>query len=117
MTTYTIAQEVIGKNQSAIVIFTRGEHFSFDAAGNGSTGKWVVDPEIVEEVEKVIIYLRRTNELVNRIYLGNYAGLRHSDLPKRYIIRFSKLQEIGITDSNWTEFANAGQNPVSYVNG
>ena len=48
MKIYKTANEVIAKKQSAIVIFTHGEHFSYDAAGNGSTGKWVVDPEIVE---------------------------------------------------------------------
>lgn len=117
MKTYKIANEVISNNQSAIVIFTHGEHFSYDAAGNGSTGKWVVDPETVEEVDKVIIYLRRESESINRIFLGNYAGSRASDIPKRHIIRFSKLQEVGTTDSNWTEFASAGQNPISYVYG
>ncbi|MCG2787230.1 MAG: HNH endonuclease [Anaerolineae bacterium] len=115
MTTYKTAQEVIGKNQSAVVIFTHGEHFISDPAGNGSTGKWVIDPGTVEEVDKVIIYLRRENETVNRIFLGNYSGLRSSDIPKRHIIRFSRLQEVGTTTSNWTEFASAGQNPVSYV--
>jgi len=115
MTTYKTAQEVIGNDQSAVVIFTHGEHFIYDPAGNGSTGKWVVDPETVEEVDKVIIYLRRGNESINRIFLGTYAGLRSSDIPKRHIIRFSRLQEVGTTKSNWTEFASAGQNPVSYV--
>jgi len=94
-----------------------GEHFVFDALGNGSTGKWVVDPENVEAIDKVIIYLRRNDEALNRIFLGNYAGLRRADLPKRYIIRFSKLQEVGTTDVNWPEFANSSQNPVSYVMG
>ena len=117
MTTYSTANEIIAKNKSAIVIFTHGEHFSYDAAGNGSTGNWVVDPKTVEEVDQVIIYLRRKDATTNRIFLGNYAGLRASDIPKRHIIRFSKLQEIGTTDSNWTEFASAGQNPVSYVYG
>jgi len=117
MTIYQTAQEVIGQNQSAVVIFTRGEHFSFDALGNGSTGKWVLDPETVEEVEKVIIYLRRENETTNRIFLGNYAGLRPASIPKRHIIRFNRLQEVGTTNANWMEFASAGQNPVSYVYG
>jgi hypothetical protein len=79
MNTYKQASEIIERNQSAIVIFTRGEHFSFDADGNGSTGKWVVAPEHVDEVDKVIIYLRRDDETVNRIYLGNYAGVRPSE--------------------------------------
>lgn len=117
MQTYKTASEVLAPRQSAIVVFTHGEHFSFDSLGNGSTGKWVVDPENVEEVDKVIVYLRRDEEMLNRIFVGNYAGLRQSDLPKRHIIRFSKLQEVGTTDVNWPEFANSGQNPISYVMG
>jgi hypothetical protein len=117
MATYKTAREVINPNQSAVVVFTHGEHLSFDALGNGSTGNWVVDPENVEDVDKVIIYLRRGDEMVNRIFLGNYAGLRKADIPKRHIIRFARLQEIGTTDANWPEFANSGQNPISYVMG
>ena len=117
MENFKTAREVIAKNQMAVIVFTHGEHFSYDAAGNGSTGKWVVDPETVDEVDKVIIYMRENNETVNRVFLGNYAGTRPCDIPKRRFIRFTNLKEIGTTESNWLEFANAGQNPVSYVNG
>jgi len=117
MTIYQTAREVIGQNQSAVVIFTRGEHFLFNALGNGSTGKWVLDPETVEEIDRVIIYLRRADEALNRIYLGNYAGVRLSDLPNRRVVRFSALREVGTTQANWPEFAGAGQNPISYVYG
>ena len=114
---YKQASDVIEKNQSAVVIFTRGEHFVLDSAGNGSSGKWVLDPETVKEVDKVIIYLRRDYENVNRIFLGNFAGLRASNLPDRYVIRFTGLKEVGAAEANWPNFASAGQNPVSYVNG
>jgi hypothetical protein len=112
---YKQANDVVEKQQEAVVFFTHGDHFSYDTSGNGLTGKWVVDPEMVENVDKVIIYLRRENETVNRIFLGNYAGIQKSDLPRRYMIRFSGLKEVGTTDSNWLEFAKSGQNPVSYI--
>lgn len=115
MNVFTKSNEVIKKNEKAIVIFTRGPHFTYDSLGSGTTGNWVVDPESVDEVDKVIIYLRRENELMNRIYLGNYEGMRKSDIPGRHIIRFSALKEVGTTESNWPEFASSGQNPVSYV--
>jgi hypothetical protein len=115
LTTYRQASEVIEKNQEAIVLFTHGEYFSYDSAGNGLTGKWVVDPDVVENVDKVIIYLRQDNETVNRVFVGNYAGVRKSDIPERYMIRFSALKEVGTTESHWPDFANSGQNPVSYV--
>lgn len=115
MTTYKQASEVLEKNQEAVVLFTNGDHFSYDSAGNGSTGKWVVNPNVVEDVDKVIIYLRRDDEAVNRIFLGNYAGVQKSDLAERHTIRFSALKEVGTTESNWPDFANGGQYPVSYV--
>jgi hypothetical protein len=71
----------------------------------------------VDEVDKVIIYLRRENEMANRIFLGNNEGIRKSGIPGRHIIRFSVLKEVGTTESNWLDFANSGQNPVSYVIG
>lgn len=77
----------------------------------------MLDPENLKEIDKVIIYLRRDYENVNRVFLGNFAGLRTSNLPNRYVIRFTALKEVGTTDANWLEFASAGQNPVSYVNG
>jgi hypothetical protein len=41
--TYKQANEVIEKNQEAVIVFTRGQYFSYDPSGNGDTGKWVVD--------------------------------------------------------------------------
>jgi hypothetical protein len=117
ITTFKQASEVIARNQVAVVVFTHGEHFNYDSSGSGFTGKWVVDPDMLEEVDKVIIYLRREGENVNRIYLGNYAGTRPSDIPRRQVIRFSALKEIGTTESNWLDFAGGGQNPVCYVSG
>ena len=109
------AKDVIQENQMAVAVFTRGVHFHVDALGNGFTAKWVVDPEWLEEVDKVIVYLRRDDEDVNRVFLGNYAGSRRSDEPNRSEIRFSGLKEVGTTEKNWPEFSGGGQNPVCYV--
>jgi len=115
MTIYKHASEVIEKNQGAIIVFTAGEKFFYDPSGNGYTGNWVIDPEMAEEVDKVIVYLRKKEESVNRIFLGNFAGTRRSNEPGRHEIRFSRLKEVGTTESNWPVFASGGQNPVSYV--
>jgi hypothetical protein len=115
MTIYKQASEVISINQEAVVLFTHGDKFMCDSLGNGMTGNWVVDPEMLEKVDKVIIYLRRDDEDVNRIFFGNYAGTRKSDEPHRYTIRFNSLKEVGTTEANWLDFAGGGQNPVSYV--
>jgi hypothetical protein len=115
MVTYKLASEVITKNQVAIALFTHGDHFSCDSSGNGWTGKWAVNPEMLETIDKVIIYLRRNNETVNRVYLGTYTGTRPADVQNRHIIRFSDLQEVGTTEVNWIDFTGAGQNPVCYI--
>jgi len=115
MKIYNQASDVISINQQAVVLFTRGEKFICDSLGNGMTGNWVVDPEMLEDVDKVIIYLRRVDDDVNRIFFGNYAGTRKSDEPRRCTIRFNSLKEVGITEANWLDFAGGGQNPVSYV--
>ena len=74
MAIFLKASEVLEKNQVAVCVFTHGDYFSFDSSGNGVTEKWVADPEMVDEVDKVIVYLRRDHESLNRIYLGNYVG-------------------------------------------
>ena len=89
MTIYKHASEVIEKNQGAIIVFTAGEKFFYDPSGNGYTGNWVIDPEMAEEVDKVIVYLRKKDETVNRICLGNFAGTQRSNEPGRHEIRFS----------------------------
>lgn len=115
MSLFKQASDVLDENHEAIIVYTHGDQFVFDALGNGYTGNWVIDPEMVDEVDKVMIYLRKENESISRIFLGNYAGIRPSEEARRYIIRFSRLKEIGTTDSNWLDFAAGGQNPISYI--
>lgn len=102
-------------SELAVVIFTKGDLFSCDAIGNGESGNWVVSEEALDQVDQVIIYLRDQKTGINRIFRGKYAGSRQSPQPSRKIIRFCQLVEVGTTTSNWKEFANAGQNPISYV--
>jgi hypothetical protein len=115
MITINRAADAIAPNETAVVVFTHGKFLSFDSAGNGTSGKWVLNPDRLEEVDKVIIYLRREGESISRIYVGKYAGSRPSDLPRRWVILFSDLQLVGSTFENWLDFAGTGQNPVSYV--
>ena len=91
MTTFKGASEVIAPNQSAVVLYTRGPHFKYDSMGdgwesihhNGTTGKWRLNLDRLEEVDKVIIYFRDEELSVNQIYLGNYIGTQPSDDPRR----------------------------------
>ena len=107
--------DIIHAHDLAIVIFTRGLHFHYDSLGYGDTGDWVVDREVLSSVNKVIIYWRDEKSGSNRIFLGKYIGAQKLPDRNRYKIRFSELKEIGTTSLNWSEFANSGQNPVSYL--
>lgn len=115
MATYAKANEVFPMHEQAVLVFTRDDKFHYDSLGNGTTGNWKVDPEELDEVEKVIVYLRRPGEDINRIFLGDYAGWRNSDEEDRFIIRFNHLKEVGTTPSTWMEFAGFGQTPVGFV--
>jgi hypothetical protein len=114
----TTSQQLIKHGEFAITLFTHGDNFRRDASGNGETGNWVVDADWVDQtVDKVIIYLRERDSLINRIFVGKYQGIVKSPEQNRYIVRFSGLQEIGTTALNWLEFSKSGQNPVSYISG
>lgn len=113
----TKAKDLLNKFEVAVVIFTHGQLLHYDRNGNGQTGNWVIDPDMLDDVDKVIVYLRDDQNEKNMIFIGNYSGNKMSPERGRYIIRFSKLAEVGITDANWFEFADGSQNPVCYVAG
>ena len=115
MKNFAKARDVINRNESAVVVFTKGIHLNFDSSGNGESGKWVLNPIKLETVDKVIIYLRDESKKVNKIYSAHYSSYRKSDVPRRYFILFSKIEEVGRTLSNWMDFAESDQNPVSYI--
>lgn len=106
--------DVIPTNQPAVVVFSRGEKLSIDSKVSGETGNWKVNPERLTKIEKVVIYLRKSGENGGRVYLGNYTGHVLSKEIGRYIITFSKLEEICQTKSSWYEFAKTGPGPVRY---
>ena len=108
--------DAILPNQRAIVVISRGDKFTFDNYGTGETGNWLVDPNKIKMIEKVLVYLRKPGESGGRIYIGEYTGYRPSDEKGRTIITFSKLIEVCQTKSNWYKFAQTGPNPVRFIN-
>lgn len=115
MKTFNTAKDVIPAGQKAMGVFTRGEKLGFDDQGYGGTGNWKINPDRLELVEKVIIYLREEGQTGGKILMGSYVGYSPSPEEGRYIIYFHKLKEVGSTDSNWREFSNLWQNPVAFV--
>lgn len=106
--------DVVPPNQPAVVVFSRGEKLIIDNKGSGETGNWKVDHERIRKIEKVVVYLRKPGESGGRVFVGNCTGYILSKETGRYIITFSKLEEVCQTKSNWYEFAKTGPGPVRY---
>ncbi|GAP21298.1 hypothetical protein [Leptolinea tardivitalis] len=109
------ARELLEPNQSAIVFFTHGQDFHVDNTGEGETGNWILNPELVRKVDKVIVYYRDETLRINRIYMGNFHSLRKGERSRRWIVRFTGMTDLGTTGVHWLEFGNGSKAPVNYV--
>lgn len=112
----TTAKDLLAPSQSAIVFFTHGLDFHIDTTtGDGETGSWILSPEVVKKVDKVIVYLRDDVEKINHIYFGDFHSLRRGDRSRRWIVRFSHMTDLGTTNIHWLDFGNGSTAPVNYV--
>jgi hypothetical protein len=111
----TSARGLLETNQSAIVFFTHGQDFHIDETGEGETGSWILNSELVKKVDKVIVYLRYETEKVNHIYLGDFHSLRRGERSRRWIVRFSNMVELGTTPVHWLDFGTGTTAPVNYI--
>ena len=109
------ASEVVLPGQKAITLFTTGDKFTCNNRGDGKTGNWRISIARVEKIEKVIIYLRKEGETGGQIWLADFSDVEPSPQAGRRIIRFTKLQRVGVTQSDWPQFGNGGQNPLAYI--
>lgn len=109
------ARELLTPNQSAIVFFTHGRDFHIGDNGEGETGSWMLNADLVNKVDKVIVYLRNEDEKINRIYLGDFHSLRRGDRSRRWFVRFKNMTELGVTSLHWLKFGNGTTSPVNYV--
>lgn len=96
-----------------MVIFTRGGRFVVNDDHSGSTGNWVIDPN--RNVDRVVIYHRRDQASPNELYIGTFKGVQPTDKPTRYSVQLDHIQYVGLTESNWLDFADGGQNPIRYL--
>lgn len=109
------AEELIQSAQKAIVIFTRGDKFSFDHNGDGFSGNWKAGEKSLQDIDKVIIYRRDQNVESNQVYEGEYRGWSPSEEAGRKIIHFSGLKNVGSTSSNWLQFGGIRGAPIFYM--
>ena len=111
----TSARDLLEVNQSAIVFFTHGQSFFINENGDGETGSWILNPQLVKKVDKVIVYLRDETKRINHIFLGDFHSLRKGERSRRWIVRFSNMTELGTTEIHWLEFGNGSTAPVNYI--
>lgn len=107
----TAASQLLKKAESAIVVFTRGNHFTINSDGSGSTGHWRIKANLVSE--KVIVYCRK--EKTNEVYIADFAGLTHSPEANRRVILLRNIVLAGTTTSNWFKFGGRSQSPVQFI--
>jgi hypothetical protein len=108
--------ELLKRNESALVIFTRGHHFK-KRGNRGSTAKWVLNPDRAMRATWLVLYDRR--DATPRVWRGRVVDcepLPVSDGRRRYRVRFVALRDEGMTESNWHEWTGRkSQAPVQYV--
>lgn len=114
MKTIETARDILPPGQKAVVFFTRGEKLEIRKDGTGSIGNYKTSTTRLDEMDKVIVYLK---EEVNkaRIFVGDYEANSPSPQDNRRIIHFSHLKEVGSTDSNWQVFSHSRQSPFVYI--
>ncbi len=111
----TNARDLLEHNQSAIVFLTHGQDFFLDENGDGETGSWILNPELVNKVNRVIVYLRDDDKKTNRVFLGDFHSLRKGNRSRRWVVRFSGMIELGLTPTHWLDFGNGTTAPVNYI--
>ena len=115
------ARDLLKENESAVVIFTRGEKFHFDKSGRGYSGNWLIRRD---HFDRVIIYYR-PNELSAgaEIYIGNFDRIDQAIEPEtpenriaRRSVHFENLKSAGETDVNFHQFTGTQRNSFCFIN-
>ena len=109
------AKDLLAPGETALAVFTHGDHLKINPDGTGQTGIWVIDPN--RNTERVIIYWRREMYpgVENEIYIANRTAISIAPNNERYFVHFHCAQQVGTTVYNWPEFSEGGQNPVKYI--
>ena len=107
------ASDLINPGETAVVLFTRGDLFTFSPDRTGETGNWRLDPR--REPDRVVIYRRGASPTSNELFVASYAGSRPSNEPGRFILRLVNVTAAGTTDLNWRAFAQASSSPIRYI--
>ena len=53
----TKAKDLLKNSEVAVVFFTHGQLFHYDRNGNGQTGNWVTDPDLLDGSQNPVCYV------------------------------------------------------------
>ena len=109
------AEELVILGEKAFVVFTRGDHLTYDEMGEGQTGNWIAGAQSLSKIDKVIIYLRNEQAGTNLVFMGNYSYWVESPEQHRKVIHFTRFEKKGFTNSNWLEFGGNSWSPTFYI--
>ena len=108
------ALDLLQPGESAVVLFTRGQHLTLNPDGSGLSGNWRMGT--YRNPDKVILYWRHPEAWPQAdIYIGNYMDAIESPEQGRRIVRFSHWTEVGTADQPWTKLVGPGRGPMRYI--
>jgi len=115
MPNYKHAMELLVQGDRALCILTAGHFFTINPDGTGETGNWVMSGS--RKFDRVLIFCWKDGATKADLYLARPDGLYHPvKEPERYVVKLKEITLAGTTSTNWKAFANAGQNPIRYLN-
>ena len=121
MTEIERAIDLVPEGETAIVLLTRGELFTRNADGTGTTGNWKFNPNNGRQISRVIVCYeyndRRSIDVLIADYVGAVCPIETGryETDGRWVIRMAGIHRVGTTRHNWKQFADAGTNPVRFL--
>ena len=110
------ARNFLDPGEKIIVFYTEGELLEFPDDNTALTGDWGIDPS--HSIDRVIIYwcfYPDKYSRINKLYIGNHAGVEFVEQKKLYKVKLAHVQYIGLTKLNWFQFADTGSCPIRYL--
>lgn len=112
-----IAKNILGDDESAVVISTDETGLKIFDGGFATTGDWKIDKNLA--VDKAIIYKRDRQTNRTDVFLGKPMDVFPAKTHSRYVVRLSDVNYVGTTDNDWCEFTESKKgatNPIKYIN-
>jgi hypothetical protein len=122
MQSYSRAKALVGKGETALVLFTRGHNFRIGRnRRRGSTGNWNLNAKRAEKADWILVYLK--GERGGALWRARLAALTPGARPRKkrskgWRVKLSDLRLVGHTNKDWPQFAGmakGARREVRYV--